>query len=234
MSAAVGGLLILLVAAVYLGRHRRAIFARTMSLLSHPGTRRPPNSQSNAPTTTDRTAPGRTCIASLLTNGASLTGPGGEGAARHMAVELLRRRQAVPTELVLSRPDAWRLFGMDIGTLQEDRIPGLILTDDHEQTRVILARQTSSRRLLLTYGNEGEALPGGRGHVPVLSISPRADGTTTISADGAVASTTELSPTDRLPLLTRGDAFDRLMSMPTCARHHDEMGDAKEHPAHDR
>jgi hypothetical protein len=149
-----------------------------------------------------------------------------------MAVEILSRRQAVPTELVLSRPDAWRLFGMDIGTLHEDRIPGLILTDDHEQTRAILARQTSSRRLHLTYGNEGEALPGGRGHIPVLSISPRKDGTTTISADGGVTTTTD--PSSAVPLLSRGDAFNRLMSMPTCARRHDEMGDAKEHPPHDR
>ncbi|MEU5994216.1 hypothetical protein ABZ806_35040 [Spirillospora sp. NPDC047418] len=169
------------------------------------------------PTTTDHMAPGRTLIASVLTKGASLTGPEAENAARWIAMEILSRRQAVSAELVLSRPDAWHLFGMDLGTLQEDRIPGLILTDDREQNRVILTQQTSSRRLLLSYGNEGQDLTGGRGRIPVLSISPRADGTSRIPADGAVTSTTHPSPTDCLPLLTRDDAFNLLMSMPTRA-----------------
>ena len=128
-------------------------------------------------------------------------------------MEILSSRQAVPAVLVISRPDAWQLFGMDIGTLQEDQIPGLVLTDDHEQTHGLLARQTSSRRLLLAYGNEGEDLPGGRGQVPVVSISTRTQGTRQISADGAVTSTTDPSTPRRLPLLTRDDAFNRLIDL---------------------
>lgn len=205
-----------------------------MSLLSYLARCVRPETGATTPITTDRTAPGRTRIASLLASGASLSGPGAEDAARHIAIEIVSRRRAVPAELVLSRPDAWQLFGMDIGTLQDDRIPGLVLTDDHEQTRVILGRPASSRRLLLAYDNEGDALPSGRGSIPVLSISTRTDGTTTISADGAVTTTTDPFPIDRLPLLTRDDAFNRLISMPTRARHHDEMGGAQEHPPHDR
>lgn len=133
-------------------------------------------------------------------------------------MEILSSRQAISADLVLSRSDARKLFGLDIGALQEDQIPGLFLTDDREQTRALLARQTSSRRLLLAYSNEGEDLSGGRGHVPVLSISPRTEGITQISADGEVTSSTDRSALGRLPQLTRGDAFNQLMSMPTRAR----------------
>ncbi|NKZ03279.1 hypothetical protein [Actinomadura latina] len=147
-------------------------------------------------------------------------------------MKILSSRQGVPAELVLNRPDAWRLFGMDIGTLREDRIPGLILTDDHEQTRAFLALQTSSRRLLVTYGNEGEGLSRGRGYVLVVSISARNQGSTKISADGEVTRTADPSVTGRLPLLTRDEAFNRLMSMPTRARRCEEGTGVDEHAPH--
>ncbi|GAA1837190.1 hypothetical protein [Actinomadura chokoriensis] len=171
-------------------------------------------------------------MTALLTKGASLSGPGAEDAARHIVVEILSRRQASQAELVLSRPDAWRLFGMDIGTLREDCIPGLLLTDDHEQTHATLARQSSFRRLLLIYDSEGADLPGGRVQIPLISISPRIQGATRVSADGAVTCTIAPSPTDRLPLLTRHDAFNLLMSMPTRARRHDELDGTEEHTPH--
>ncbi|MFA1544583.1 hypothetical protein [Actinomadura monticuli] len=150
-----------------------------------------------------------------------------------MAIEILSRRQAIPAELVLSRPDAWQLFGLDIGTLQEDRIPGLVLTDDHEQTRAYLARQTSSQRLLLAYGNEDEGLLDGRGQTPAISISAYTEGTSRVSADGAATNATGPPQSDRLPLLTRDGAFELLMAMPTLARHRDELDGAEEHAPHD-
>ncbi|MFA1551783.1 hypothetical protein [Actinomadura chokoriensis] len=217
--AAAIALLTLLTAAVHLAKHRRTIVAGTMSLLSNRKGGFRPRTPASPPTTTDHTAPSRTRIDSLLAKGASLTGPGAEDTARHLAIEILSRRQADPTELVLNRPDAWRLFGLDIGTLQEDRIPGLVLTDDAEQTRTLLARQTPSRRLLLAYDNEGEDPPGGRDPIPVVSISTRTDGAARIPAVGEVANTIGPSATDHLPSLTRDDAFNLIMSMPTRARH---------------
>ncbi len=223
--------LALLAAVVYLGKRRQSIIAGTTSLLSVLRGGRYPRTRTTPPTTTG-TASSTLSIASVLAKGASLAGPGAEDAARHIAMKILSSRQGVPAELVLNRPDAWRLFGMDIGTLREDRIPGLILTDDHEQTRAFLALQTSSRRLLVTYGNEGEGLSRGRGYVLVVSISARNQGSTKISADGEVTRTADPSVTGRLPLLTRDEAFNRLMSMPTRARRCEEGTGVDEHAPH--
>lgn len=202
--AAAIALLTLLAVAAYLGRHRRRIFAVTMSMLGHLKRGPRERNQATSPPAADHEAPSATHIASLLAKGASLIGPEVEGVARHMAVEFLRRRHPDPAELVLSRPDAWRLLGMDIGTLQEDRIPGLILTDGCEQTRAFLARHASSKRLLFAYGTEGEDIPRSRDEVTVVSISTRAKGATKISVDGEVTSATEPSLANRLPMLDSG------------------------------
>ncbi|GAA1892363.1 hypothetical protein GCM10009736_70750 [Actinomadura bangladeshensis] len=215
--AAAIALLILLASAAYLGKHRRRVFAVTMSMLRHLKRGPRKRNQTTPSPATDHEAPSATHIASLLAKGASLTGPEAEGVARHMAMEFLRRRRPGSAELVLSRPDAWRLFGMDVGTLREDRIPGLVLTDDCEQTRVFLARQTSPRRLLLAYGTE-EDVPRDGGQTTVVSISTRAEGPTKISAGVEVTSTLDPSLASRLPTLTRNDAFNLLMTLPTCAR----------------
>lgn len=221
LRAAAIALLTLLAVAAYLGRHRRRIFAVTMSMLRH--LKRGPRERNQATSSpaTDHEAPSATHIASLLAKGASLTGPEAEGVARHMAMEFLRRRRPGSAELVLSRPDAWRLFGMDVGTLREDRIPGLVLTDDCGQTRTFLARQTSSRRVLLAYGTE-EDVPRGGGQTTVVSISTRAEGARQISTGVEVTGTIDQSLINRLPTLTRNDAFDLLMTLPTCARQPEE------------
>ncbi|GAA1801711.1 hypothetical protein GCM10009735_37820 [Actinomadura chokoriensis] len=217
-SAAAIALLALLAVAASMGKRRQTILLVTRSVLSNLKRGLRTKTRATPPTTTDHVATRRTCITSILSKGTSLTGPGAEGAARHLAMEILIRRKAVPADLVLNRPDAWRLFGMDLGTLQEDRIPGLVLTDDHERTRAFLSRQSSSRWLLLAYTSEGEDLPGGRSQIPVIAISTHTEGPARISPDGVVTSATDPSPPPRLPLLARDDAFNLLMSMPTCAR----------------
>jgi hypothetical protein len=222
-------LLALLAVFFFMDKCRRTILLATRSVLRNLKGGLRLQVRATPATMTDHMATKRARIASALTTGVSLSGLGAEDAARHMAMEILSRWQAVPAELVLSRPDAWQLFGMDIGTLQEDRIPGLVLTDDREQTRTVLARQTSSRRVLLTCADEGEDLPGGQTQIPVISISARTEGSTRVSADGAVTNTTGPSPIQRLPLLTRGDAFNLLMSMPTHARRREEVNGTEEH-----
>lgn len=226
-------LLALLAVFAFMGKRWRTILLATRSVLRNLKGGLRPQTRATPATMTDHMATKRARIASALTTGVSLSGPGAEDAARHMAMEILSRWQAVPAELVLSRPDAWQLFGMDIGTLQEDRIPGLVLTDDHEQTRAVLARQTSSRRVLLTCGDEGEDLSGGQTQIPVISISTRTEGPTRVSADGAVTNITAPSPIQRLPLLNRDDAFNLLMSMPTHARRREEVNGTERHAPYD-
>jgi hypothetical protein len=58
------------------------------------------------------------------------------------------------------------------------------------------------------------------------------EGTTKMPADGEVTNATTPSPTDRLPLLARDDAFNLLMLMPTHARPREEVNGAEEHALH--
>ncbi|WP_157430952.1 hypothetical protein [Actinomadura macra] len=159
-------------------------------------------------------------------NGTSFTGPGAEDAVRHLSINILRRRQGDSAELVLSRPDARRLFGTDIGAFREDLVPGLLLTDDPEQTHALLARHTMTRRVLVTYDETEdfrEVLNHQQGQLAVVSLSPRAWAPTEILANGAITSSNDAdsSSINHLPLLSKTDALNQLMSMPTLARHRD-------------
>jgi hypothetical protein len=216
-------LLALISGAGYATRHQRPIVLVTRSMIRH--VKRNPRPVTHAMSTpaAGHASPDAPQIATLATDGISLTGPGAEDAVRHLAMDILSRRQQKSTELVLSRPDAWRLFGTDIGTLQEDRVPGLLLTDDPEQTHTVLARQTPTRRVLVTYDGETEDFRGllnhQQGQLAVVSLSPWAWAPMKVSANGAVTRSNDAAPSaiTQLPLLSRANAFNLLMSMPTLA-----------------
>ncbi|MFG2245784.1 hypothetical protein [Spirillospora sp. NPDC048823] len=217
-------LLTLIGGAAYAGRQRQKVVQAAMSI----GERLKRNTRPKAPptpATSSSATPPQTArtIAYFAKKSVSLAGPGAEDAARRLAVDVLLSRQGNATELVLSRTDAWRLFGIDVGTLQDDRIPGLVLTDDPAQTRKNLARPGPPRRLLVTYADEVDdlqALPAHQqGQLVVVSLSTSATASVTVSNGGEViANAAGLPMSGRLPLLSRPDAFDQLMSMPTLAR----------------
>ena len=214
-------LLALLVIAAYLGRRRRTALLATRSLLGHMKRGSHPETGTTSPIAGGCISPDEARITSLLTKGGSLTGPQAEDAARHLTMEILNRRHHHRADLVLSRPDAWRLFGMDIGILQEDRIPGLILTDDSEHTRALLARHCPGRRILITYADKAQEpreIPH-QSQPTIISLKPRLDAGTTPAFDSTAASTTRPSLAGRPPLLSRSDAFNELMGMPSIARH---------------
>lgn len=210
--------------ASYVGRRRRTVIQAATSMFERIKRDTRPKATPTATTSFQGTPPGvAPRIAHFATKGISLAGPGAEDAVRHLAVDILLNRQNNATELVLSRPDAWRLFGTDMGTLQDDRIPGLTLTDDPAQTRTYLARQGPSRCLLVTYDDEVEdlrALPAHQqGQPTVVSLSAWTEASVTVSTGGEVtASAAGPQMSERLPLLSRPDAFAQLMSMPTLAR----------------
>ncbi|MFD0535305.1 hypothetical protein ACFQY7_17700 [Actinomadura luteofluorescens] len=138
-------------------------------------------------------------------------------------MEILSSRAGTTTEFVLSRPDARRLLGIDIGTLQEDRIPGLELTEGLEQTCAFLRRQTVSRRLLITYDGGAadvrELLSNQRGQVAVISLSPPTVATVEVPHDSEFSmNTAQLLDPARLAPLSKDEGFIKLMSMPTVAR----------------
>ncbi|MEU8803283.1 hypothetical protein [Spirillospora sp. NPDC048819] len=217
-------LLALIGGAAYVGRRRQTVtqaatssFERIKRYTRLKGTPTATTSFQGTPTGVE------TRITHFATKSISLGGPGAEDAVRHLVVDAILSRQSNATELVLSRPDAWRLFGTDMGTLQDDRIPGLTVIDDPAQTRTYLARQGPSRCLLITYDDEVEdlrALPAHQqGQLTVVSLSARTQAPVTVSTGGEVtASATGPQMPERLPLLSRPDAFAQLMSMPTLAR----------------
>lgn len=217
-------LLALTFAAAHATRHRRA-FVRLMRTVIR-GVKRKSRPALHATST-----PAASCaspdvcrVFPLAADAVALAGPGAEDAVRHLAMDILSRRRGDSTDLVVSRSDAWRLFGTDIGTLQEDRVPGLLLTDDPEQTHTVLARQTPTRRVLVTYDGETEDFRGlinhQQGQLAVVSLSPGAWAPMKVSANGAVTRSNDAAPSavTQLPLLSRADAFNQLMSMPTLAR----------------
>ncbi|NEA29488.1 hypothetical protein [Actinomadura bangladeshensis] len=206
--AAAIALLAFLAVAAYLVKRRRTAFLATRSLLSHMKRGSQPKTETTSIGAAGCMSPDEDRVTSLLTKGASLTGPEAEDAARHMAMEILNRRHHNPADLVLSRPDAWQLFGTDIGTLQEDRVPGLILTDDAAHTRALLGRQCLNQCIAITYADEAEELrelPHQR-QPAIVSLK-------------APTGTTKPPPANPPPRLSRSDAFNELMSMPTIARH---------------
>ncbi|MEU4827065.1 hypothetical protein AB0H37_34775 [Actinomadura sp. NPDC023710] len=159
----------------------------------------------------------------LTTKGHELEGPAAEEAARRLAMDVLSSRAGTASELVLSRPDAWRLLGIDIGTLQEDRIPGLVLTEDLEQTRAVLKRQTVARRVLITYDSDAEdvriSLSRQQSQIAVISLLTQTETTMGVTHDSEVSvNAVGLPGPARLATLSKDDAFVQLMSMPTVAQ----------------
>ncbi|GAA0544210.1 hypothetical protein GCM10009546_02820 [Actinomadura livida] len=204
------------------GRRRRAFCQATRSML------RRLNRQANGvvratPVTPTERPASEERGAQLSSKVVSLVGPGAEGAVRRLALDALTDRKGRASELVIARPDAWRLFGIDIGTLQEEKIPGLTLTEDAQQTRTYPGTQRPLPRILITCDDGSEAVrelpPRGQSQLTVLSLSPSTEVSTEVSADGVLTPHRAAPPLpDRLPLLSRPDAFNRLMSMPTISR----------------
>lgn len=225
-------LLALISGTISAARHRRAIVLATRPMLRHVKRNLRPIAHPKSTTTVGHTASDAQGIVPFIADGASITGPGAEDAVRHLALEILSRRQGDYVELVLTRSDAWRLFGTDIGTFQEDRVPGLYLTDDPEHTHAFLTRQSLTQQVLITYDSEAEEFRELLNHqqrrLAVVSLCPRIGATTEVSANGAVTRSNDALPSanTQLPLLSRADAFNKLVSMPTLARH-GELGGIK-------
>ncbi|SNS76691.1 hypothetical protein SAMN06265355_12859 [Actinomadura mexicana] len=211
-------LAVLLGAAVFLSRYRRPLVSTAKSMFGQKKRRfRPePKPMSPAPADPPENVP-------LATTGESPEGPAAEDAARRLVMDALSSRPGATTEFVLSRPDARRLLGIDIGTLQEDRIPGLELTEGLEQTRAFLRRQTVSRRVLITYDGGAadvrELLSNQRGQVVVIALSTPTVATVEFTRDSeSSTNAAQLPEPARLAPLSKDDGFIRLMSMPTVAR----------------
>ncbi|MEU8124947.1 hypothetical protein AB0C21_40070 [Spirillospora sp. NPDC049024] len=97
----------------------------------------------------------------------------------------------------------------------------MVLTENLEQTRAFLTRQTGSRRILVTYGGEAEGIRELRnqGRLAVISLSSPTETPMVGARDHeAPANAVALSGIDCLAPLSKDDAFNQLMSMPTIAR----------------
>ncbi|OLT31873.1 hypothetical protein BJF79_08750 [Actinomadura sp. CNU-125] len=149
-----------------------------------------------------------------------VAGLGAEDAVRYIVVELLSRYPGNAAEVVLSRQDAWHLFGIDVGTFREDQIPGLTLLEDAEEIRRYLLVSTTSRRVLISSAADGggycDIAAQHRDGLALVCLSSDLEPSLTISADGE---TTTLAVgrqvPDRLRLLPRQEAFLALTAMPT-------------------
>ncbi|MFB4298484.1 hypothetical protein [Actinomadura sp. NTSP31] len=130
-------------------------------------------------------------------------------------------------ELVLTRPDAWRLLGIAPDDLQDERVPGLTLTDDDQQAYAHVRRHGFSRRLLITYDGRDDD----HRHTPaqqtarsaVVTVATWTRPSAQISADGSVtpcssSGSTIAEPHTRARLLSRPDAIERLLALPTLGR----------------
>lgn len=212
-------LVLLLGVAVFVGRYRRTVAPAARSPITRVKTRPQSVEVLEPPTPTDHSSPDPTGITPFTTTGVSLEGPAAENAVRRLVMEVLSTRPGTTTELVLSRPDAWRLLGIDLGNLLEDRVPGLVLTEALEQTRAYLTRQAGPCRILVTYDGEAEfrEFPN-QAQLAVISLSPPTG--SMVGAQGVEAAANVVAPSgiDRLTPLSKDGAFNQLMSMPTIAR----------------
>ncbi|MFF0520710.1 hypothetical protein ACFYTC_18510 [Actinomadura nitritigenes] len=158
--------------------------------------------------------------------GTSLTGPDAEDAVRHLLLNALTHQREHVIELVLAHADACRLLGISADDLRYERVPGLILTDDHRQAHAHLRRPGFSRRLLITYdhGDDGphsQLQQDERSSVLTIGASTRPP--VLISADEDVrprlaSEPTPTEPSPQAPLLSRNDAREQLLALPTLAR----------------
>ncbi|WP_173094582.1 hypothetical protein [Actinomadura verrucosospora] len=158
--------------------------------------------------------------------GASLAGPGAEDAVRHLITDALTRGREHAIELVLTRPDACRLLGIAADDLQNERVPGLTLTDDAQQADAHLRRPGFSRRLLITYDGRDEnphSQTQQAERSAVLTVATTTRPSAQISADGEIAPCppsrrTTAEPHTRVQLLPRPDAREQLLALPTLGR----------------
>ncbi|MGI8333622.1 hypothetical protein ACRYCC_27045 [Actinomadura scrupuli] len=139
----------------------------------------------------------------------------------------------------MSRLDAWHLLGIDTGDLVEERIPGLVLTEDLLQAKAYL-QTTGPRRLLIKFSDDRDVLHDlptrHRGRIAVVTFSTRPQDTIEVSADGRIQLTPDSANavTGLPPTLTRSEAYNQLMNLPTvreplplgCWRHSRRTRDA--------
>ncbi|MEU8305955.1 hypothetical protein AB0C84_20580 [Actinomadura sp. NPDC048955] len=156
----------------------------------------------------------------FTTIGVSLEDPAAEKAVRRLVMGVLSSWPGTTTELVISRPDAWRLLGIDLGALQDDRVPGLVLTEGPEQTRAFLTRQAGPGWILVAYDGEAEGFREflNQGQLAVISLSSPGPTAGAHDAETTTANFVAPSGIDRLTPLSKEGAFKQLMSMPTIAR----------------
>lgn len=158
--------------------------------------------------------------------GASLAGLGAEDAVRDVIMNVLTHRREHAIELVLTRSDAWRLLGIAPDTLQDERVPGLTLSDDDQQAYAHLRRPGFSRRLLVTCDN-GDDCPLGQSRQDerwgVLTVATSTNPSAQTSATGGItprppSGPTTSGPHERTLRLPRPDALEQLLALPTLAR----------------
>lgn len=164
--------------------------------------------------------PGATAPSGLdpfVVSALAVLGPGAASVVRGLVIAALTGRPAGSAEVVMSRTDAWNLFGIDLGDLVEERIPGLVLIDDSRQAATYL-RTPGPRRLFVSCSAVLD-LPRERGRVTALCLSPRPDDTIEVTDDGRISHTSNAhlanAVTNPLPTLTRADAYAQLMTLPT-------------------
>ncbi|MBO2440254.1 hypothetical protein [Actinomadura nitritigenes] len=153
--------------------------------------------------------------------GASLAGPGAEDAVRHLVLDVLTHPREHAIQLVLARPDAWRLLGISANELQDERVPGLSLTDDDQQAYAHLRRPGFSRRLLITYDGNTPVQQGEQ--CAAVSVATWTEPSVQISPDGVLVPCSSSDSTipgkyTRAPLLSRPDAAEKLRALPTLDR----------------
>ncbi|WP_433234874.1 hypothetical protein [Actinomadura nitritigenes] len=139
-------------------------------------------------------------------------------------MDILTNRRGDPIELILNRADAWRLLGIGTHDFQDERIPGLTLTDGGQQTLAYLALPGFSRRLHIAYAGESddlERLPiRQNGRLAAIFVSSSADPSFHVSANGEITPSaghplTASERPARLSILARDDARDAIRSLPS-------------------
>jgi hypothetical protein len=155
----------------------------------------------------------------------ALTGPSAEDAVRRLALDVLTNQRREAIDMAITRPDAWRLFGIDVETLQDERIPGLVLADDTlQRTSTQHALQGVPRRLLITYIDRPEGarwlLSLQTSRRAAVSQAPKSAPSVEVGLGGRTVrdSIPEHMP-ERLPLMSRQGAFEYLIALPTLARY---------------
>ncbi len=92
-----------------------------------------------------------------------------------MALRALTDHPGEAVEVLISRPDAKKLFGLESNSLRDQQIPGLTLTESDDQTLAYLTRKIPTRRLLMTceipLSNLGRLLADQRGRVAGIYLS---------------------------------------------------------------